>query len=170
MWSSAGAKFLYRGTELQVALTMNARRFAICFLSFSLAAASFTGSTVAAGRVTWKLDDTAHLKLEDHIPRTWAVYRADKKKNLVLVLLVHRYLALDLKSRLIYEIDPKSLTPHGTDFESDEPDAIGHSIPTLEWNDRDVGPAERVQVRLGDYGKMLEIELPHPIDLRRGIY
>ena len=82
----------------------------------------------------------------------------------------HRYLALDLKSRLVYEIDPKLLTPHGADFESDEPEAIGRLIPTLEWNDRDVGPAERIQIRLGDYGKMLEVELPHPIDLRRGIY
>jgi hypothetical protein len=149
---------------------MNAHRFAISLLSVFLAAVSIAGPLFAAGRVTWKLDETAHLKLEDHIPRTWAVYRADKKKNLVLVLLVHRYLALDLKSRLVYEIDPKTLTAHGGDFESDEPDAIGRPIPTLEWNDRDVGPAERIQVTLGDYGKMLDVELPHPIDLRRGVY
>lgn len=149
---------------------MTARHFAVLFLCFLFAATCVAGPLFAAGRVAWKYDETAHLKLEDHIPRTWGVYRADKKKNLVLVLLVHRYLALDLKSRVVYEIDPKLLTPHGTDFESDEPDAIGHLIPTLEWNDRDVGPAERVQVRLGDYGKMLEVELPHPIDLRRGIY
>ena len=149
---------------------MNVRRFAILFTCFFFAAISIAGSLFAAGRVSWKYDETAHLKLEDHIPRTWGVYRADKKKNLVLVLLMHRYLALDLKSRLVYEIDPKLLTPHGADFESDEPDAVGRLIPTLEWNDRDVGPAERIQIRLGDYGKMLEVELPHPIDLRRGIY
>ncbi|HEY4742097.1 MAG: hypothetical protein WA734_14440 [Candidatus Acidiferrales bacterium] len=149
---------------------MTARRFAILFLCLSFTAIFFAGSIFAAGRVSWKYDETAHLKLEDHIPRTWGVYRADKRKNLVLVLLVHRYLAIDLKSRLVYEIDPKSLMAHGPDFESDEPEAIGHPIPTLEWNDRDVGPAERIQIRLGDYGKMLEVELPHPIDLRRGIY
>ena len=124
----------------------------------------------APGRVVWKLDDTAHLKIEEHIPIAWNVYRAEKRKNLVLVLLGHRYLALDLKSQLVYEIDPKSLTPHGSDFESDEPDSIGRLIPTLEWSDRDVGPAERVQVTLGDYGKTMAVELPHPIDLRRGIY
>jgi len=118
----------------------------------------------------WKLDDEAHLKIEEHIPIAWNVYRAEKKKNLVLVLLGHRYLALDLKAQKIYEIDPKSLTAHGSDFESDEPDTIGREIPTLEWSDRDVGPAERVQVTLGDYGKTIAVELPHPIDLRRGIY
>jgi hypothetical protein len=149
---------------------MYARRSAILLLTLSLTAAPLTNSLLAAGRVYWRLDETAHLKLEDHIPRTWAVYRADKRKNLVLVLLVHRYLALDLKTRIVYEIDPKSLTAHGEDFESDEPDGIGRTIPTLEWTDRDVGPAERIQVTLGDYGKMLEVELPHPIDLRRGVY
>ena len=82
---------------------MNARRFAILFLCL-IVAICIAGSLFAAGRVSWKYDETAHLKLEDHIPRTWGVYRADKKKNLVLVLLMHRYLALDLKSRLAYEI------------------------------------------------------------------
>jgi hypothetical protein len=152
---------------------MNARHSFTRLLAVSFAFISVTASdfaAAAAGRVTWKLDDTAHLKLEQHIPRTWGVYRADKRKNLVLVLLGHRYLALDLKSRLVYEIDPKSLASHGEDLESDEPDAIGRLIPTTEWTDRDVGPAERVLVTLADYGKTMEVELPHPIDLRRGIY
>jgi len=149
---------------------MNPRRSLAWFLTLSIAVLTATVSLFAAGRVTWKLDDTAHLKLEEHIPRTWGVYRADKRKNLVLVLLWRRYLALDLKSHLVFEIDPKSLTSHGTDLESDEPDTIGRQIPTLEWTDRDVGPAERILVTLGDYGKTLEVELPHPIDLRRGVY
>lgn len=149
---------------------MNARRSLEWLLALWVAVLAAAPSVFAAGRVTWKLDDTAHLKLEDHIPRTWGVYRADKPKNLVLVLLGRRYLALDLKAHLVFEIDPKSLTSHGTDLESDEPDAIGRQIPTLEWTDRDVGPAERIMITLGDYGKTLEVELPHPIDLRRGVY
>jgi len=149
---------------------MRAGRTAKSTLAVFVASALLAVSLLAAGRVYWRLDDTAHLKIEDHIPRTWAVYRADKRKNLVLVLLVHRYLAIDMKARIVYEIDPKSLTARGDDFESDEPDGIGRTIPTLEWTDRDVGPAERIQITLGDYGKMIEVELPHPIDLRRGIY
>jgi hypothetical protein len=38
------------------------------------------------------------------------------------------------------------------------------------WSDRDVGPAERIVITLGDYGAKIQLELPHMIDLRRGIY
>jgi hypothetical protein len=29
-----------------------------------------------------------------------------------------------------------------------------------------VGPAELIKLTLGDYGRILEVELPHPRDLR----
>ena len=43
-------------------------------------------------------------------------------------------------------------------------------VPSSDWSDKDVGPAEDIHVTLGDYGRTLEIELPHLMDLRRGIY
>ncbi len=141
-------------------------RFVLSWVCAVLTAAPL----LAAGGVVWKSSDTAQLKLEGRVPKTWAIYTVEKKKNLVLVLIGHRYLALDVKAHTVYEIDPKTLTPRGEDFESDEPDAIGRLIPTSAWSDRDVGPAERYLITLGDYGRTLELVLPHPIDFRRGIY
>jgi hypothetical protein len=128
------------------------------------------GSLPAAGRITWKIEDRGQLKIEGHVPIAWNVYTVEKRKNLALILLGRRYLALDTKTRAVWEIDPKDLTAHGKDFESDEPETIGRRIPVDDWSERDVGPAERIIIKLGDYGATIEVELPHLIDLRRGIY
>ena len=124
----------------------------------------------AADKVIWKINDTAQIKLEVRVPKTWGIYTIEKRKNLVLMLLGHRYIILDLKSHTVYEIQLDSITKHGDEIETDEPSAIGREIPSSDWVERDVGPAERVLVKLGDYGRTLELVLPHPIDLRRGIY
>jgi hypothetical protein len=124
----------------------------------------------AADKIVWKVNDTAQVKLEDRVPKTWGIWTIEKRKNLVLLLLGHRYLILDLKTHTVYEIQPDSVTKHADGVETDEPSAIGREIPTSDWVERDVGPAERVPIKLGDYGRTLELVLPHPIDLRRGIY
>lgn len=110
------------------------------------------------------------MKIEGHVPIAWNVYTIEKKKNLVLILLGRRYLALDTKTKSVWEIDPKDLTARGKDFESEEPEEIGKKIPVTSWSQRDVGPADRIVITLGDYGAKIELALPHMIDLRRGIY
>jgi len=42
----------------------------------------------------------------------------------------------------------------------------GRLLATSDWSVRDVGPAELIKLTLGDYGRLLEVELPHPPDLR----
>jgi hypothetical protein len=39
-------------------------------------------------------------------------------------------------------------------------------MPTNAWAVRDVGPAEMIKLTLGDYGRALDVELPHMPDLR----
>jgi hypothetical protein len=123
-------------------------------------------------RIHWKQVDEAQVKLDDKIPLTWNIYQSEKKKasNLVLVLLGHRYLMVDIKAKLVYWVAPSDLQSQGKDFESDELSKPSQVIPSTDWTEHDVGPAESIQLTLGDYGRILQIELPHPLDLRRGIY
>ena len=118
--------------------------------------------------LVWKPVDGVQLKLADRPLKIWNVYQAEKKKNLILVLLSRRYLMMDLKARTVYEVDPTTLTHSGDDLHSDDPAVSGKLIPTSEWYSRDVGPAQLIRVRLGDYGALLEVALPHMEDLRRG--
>ncbi|HUJ32000.1 MAG TPA: hypothetical protein VLY23_12020 [Candidatus Acidoferrum sp.] len=122
-------------------------------------------------RTHWKPVAQAQLKLDGRTPLTWNVYQPDKKKqsNLVLVLLGHRYLALDFKARLVYLVMPTDLHAVGKDFESDDLKEPARLIPSKDWSVRDVGPAEQIRMTLGDYGRVMEVQLPHMPDLR-GLY
>jgi hypothetical protein len=165
----ADGRFEFRGTNGPRKMT--ASRSAIAILQRTLLLVLILATSLpAAGRVTWKIEERAQLQIGGHVPISWNVYAPEKKKNLVLILLGKRYLALDTKTKSVWQIELKDLTPKGQDFESDEPAEIGTPIPVSSWSDRDVGPAERIIITLGDYGAKIQLELPHMLDLRRGIY
>jgi hypothetical protein len=122
-----------------------------------------------AGRIRWKPIVGAQLKLDGRTPLQWNVYqleKPDKKKRVVLIQLGRRYLALDLRGKRVYSVLPSDLKAEGAGFESDDLVNEARLIPTSDWLIRDVGPAELVKVTLGDYGRVLELQLPHPPDLR----
>jgi hypothetical protein len=128
-----------------------------------------------AGRIEWTQVPDGQLRLDGKTPLIWNVYqpsKKDKKKgsNLILVLLGHRYLMLDTKARIVYEVQAGDLQAQGQDFESGDLARPAHVVPSTDWSDRDVGAAELFRLTLDDYGRVLEVELPHPIDIRLGIY
>jgi hypothetical protein len=134
-----------------------------------------TARAVHAGgdsdRIHWKPLTEAQVKLDDKTPLAWNVYQPDKKDNkkytsLILVLLGRRYLMLDVKARLVYAVVPSDLQAQGTGFESDDLARPSRLILTSDWSVRDVGPAELIRLTLGDYGRVLQVSLPHPPDLR----
>ena len=122
----------------------------------------------AAESFHWKAVTEGQVKIDDKTPLTWNVYQPDKKKdaNLVLILLGHRWLMLDIKAKNVYQVTPGDLHAQGADYESDDLAKPSALIPTSEWMEHDVGPAEDIHITLGDYGRVLELELPHLIDLR----
>src|SRR6202451_1270340 len=119
-------------------------------------------------RFLWKSVGRAQLKLENKTPLTWNVYQTEKKKqaNLVLVQLGRRYLALDIKGKVAYYVFSSDLQAKGADFESGDLFVPSRVMPTTAWTVRDVGPAGMIQLTLGDYGRALDVELPHMPGLR----
>jgi len=112
--------------------------------------------------------EQAQVKIDQTTPLTWGVYQAGKKdkldkklSHLVLVLVGHRYLLIDLKAKQVYEVPLKQM--HEQDGKIDTDDVVKSSrrIPTSNWNWRNVGPAELYRITLGDYGRMLQLTLPH---------
>lgn len=137
-----------------------------CSTAFiTLAGAAGGGDT---GRIHWKQLEDAQLKLDDKPPLKWNVFKPEKKKdaNLLLVLLGRRYLLLDVKAKLVYEVLPTDLHAQGKDFESDDLTKSERLVPSTEWSDRDVGPAELIRLTLRDYGRVLEVSLAHMPDMR----
>ncbi len=76
---------------------------------------------------------------------------------------------LDTKSRLVYAVFLSDITKQGDDIETADLADPSRIIPSTDWTSRDVGPEQLVKLTLGDYDRVLEVELPHPVDLR-GLY
>ena len=144
---------------------------------FAAAAVAILSAVLPAARggeeekIRWESVDGAQVKIDEKIPLTWNVYqpsKKDKKKygSLVLILLGHRYLAFDMKTKLVYEVQTGDLQKDGDDFESGDLREIGKQIPSIDWSLRDVGPEELVQATLEDYGRRVSVSIPHPPDLR----
>jgi hypothetical protein len=145
-------------------------------LAFAVIAACLIASVGAASptppadndHFLWKSIPVAQCKLDDKIPLAWNIYQtADKKQaQYVLILLGRRYIALDLKAHQAYVVFPSDLTKQGAEFESGDLFQSSRILPTEDWSLRDVGPAELIKLTLKDYNRRLQIELPHPPDLR----
>lgn len=148
----------------------------ITLVSFSpnVGAARQTGSSDDATRVHWKPVSEGQVKIDDKTPLGWNIYQPDKKDkkekkrdaDRVLLLLGHRYLLLDIKERVVYQVQLSDLKAQGTDFDSGDLARQPSLVPSSDWTVRDVGPAELIVLTLGDYGRVLQVTLPHPPDLR----
>jgi hypothetical protein len=151
------------------------RRDALGFLllAFALLVEPATAQDAGA-QIHWKPVETAQVRLDDKAPIKWNVYQPDKKDkkdkkrdaDLVLVLLGHRYLMLDTKARLVFVVPLAELHAQGNDFETGDLAHQSNMIPSTDWTERDVGPAELYRLTLGDYNRVLEVSLPHMPDLR----
>ncbi len=142
--------------------------FALC-ICLSMARPARAGGD--APRVHWTPVTGALVKLDGKTPLTWNVYQPyakskKKESSVVLVLLGRRYLLLDFKATRVYAVPLADLHAQGQDFESGDLAQPARLLPSSDWTARDVGPAELIQLTLGDYGRVLTVQLPHAPDLR----
>jgi hypothetical protein len=150
-------------TSFPSSLTITIRITLFFALLISASPASAQGQ-----RFHWKPVNLALVKLDDKTPLAFNVYRPDKKKDshFVLVQLGRRYIELDIKAKLAYSVLLTDIHKMGSDIESDNFAIPARLLATFDWSVRDVGPAELIKLTLGDYGRVLEVELPHPPDMR----
>jgi len=139
-----------------------------CMALVILQIAATSSASAQGERVHWKPVNLAQIKLDEKTPLAFNVYRPDKKKDshFVLILLGRRYIELDVKAKIAYRVPFADVHKTGSDLESDNFAVPNRVLPTSDWSVRDVGPAELIKLTLGDYGRNLAVELPHPPDLR----
>ncbi len=139
------------------------------FLATFISAPTSLRAAEDSSVIHWTEVPGAQVKIGGKVPIMWNLYQPDKKEkkkdNLVLVLLGRRYVLLDTKGRLAYEVKLSALHAMGKDFTSDDLTATSRMIPTSDWSVRDVGPSEMVGLTFGDYGGVLEVQVPHPLIL-----
>ncbi len=120
----------------------------------------------AADTITWKPLDPVILQLNGKAPKTWNVYRAEKRDAWILVKLWRRYLLIDEREQAVYDLDPQKLKAKGDELEWSESDKPTKPIEISGWNTRDIGPARRIRFKFGSDGGVLEVQVPQKRDLR----
>lgn len=131
-----------------------------------------TPATGAAGKdIIWKPIERAILEVSGRKPpKTWSVLQDEKNKSRVLVQLDDRYLVLDAKTKQVFEISASQVQARGKNFQSIDPSTKEKPVPSTDWDMRDLGPAERIEVRLLTDNTKLDVQLPHPLDLRTPLH
>jgi hypothetical protein len=120
----------------------------------------------AADKIIWKPLAQAVLKLNGEAPKTWNVYRTEKRDAWTLVRLWRRYLLIDEREQAVYDLDPQTLKSKADELEWSEADKPAKPIEISEWNTRNIGPARRIRFRFGKDGGSLEVQVPQKPDLR----
>jgi len=132
-----------------------------------LSAFVFGAVAFAAGKpIIWKANDRAILKVTGmKPPKSWSILEDEKQKSRVLVQMDNHYVLLDAKTKQAFEMSPSQIRAHGKNYESINPADTEKPLPSEDWDMRDIGPAERIQARLTTNNILLDVELPHPLNL-----
>lgn len=136
------------------------------FLGVAILAA-IASSALARGKpLDWKPADQALLRMDDHPVSEWNLYQADKKDNRFLLQVNARLLFVDVANHQIFELDPSKVEHKGSDLRWDPDDRPDKPLETTAWLVKDVGGAYRFSARLVAENHILDVQIPHPLDLR----
>jgi len=116
--------------------------------------------------VTWKPITQALLRVNDQPVKNWNVYEENKKGDPLLLAMGDRYLLIQVHERKIFEIAPAKIEHKGAELLWDPATLPAEPLATTEWLIKDVGFAYRVGVRLVAENRVVDLQLPHPMDLR----
>lgn len=112
-----------------------------------------------AAKQQWKPLPFAIVRYNDDAPKSWSVYRGDRK-GIYLVRLWKRYLLIDTDSQSAFEIDPGNVKVEGENAKLAASDIPADPIEISEWKTRNAGPVLRHRFRFGQTGNYMELQIP----------
>jgi hypothetical protein len=114
----------------------------------------------------WKQAGAALLRIDDHPAAEWNLYQVNKKNDLLLLKIDTRFLLIDIPRHQIFEIDPSKIEHKGEILRWDPDDRPDKPLETADWLIKDVGDGYRYRARLVAENHVLDVQIPHPLDLR----
>jgi hypothetical protein len=121
----------------------------------------------AAGKaIAWKPAEQALMRVDDRAVKDWNVYQAGKKDNRLLLQIGARFLLVDTSDRMVFELVPSKIEHHGDELLWNPDDRPDKPLETSEWIVKDVGLAYRFSARLVAENHVIDVQIPHPLDIR----
>ena len=131
-----------------------------------LAGVAGPAALARAKPLDWKAAEQAILRVDDHPVAEWNLYQAGKKDDRLLLQMNARFLLIDVTARQIFELDPSKIEHRGAGLRWDPDDHPDKPLETATWLVKDVGGAYRFSARLVAENHVLDVQIPHPLDLR----
>jgi hypothetical protein len=138
----------------------------LCMITGALLSAAPAFAADKDKPVTWKPITQALLRVNDQPVKNWNVYEENKKGDPLLLAMGDRYLLIQVHERKIFEIAPAKIDHKGAELLWDPATLPAEPLATTEWLIKDVGFAYRLGVRLVAENRVVDLQLPHPMDLR----
>ena len=116
--------------------------------------------------IAWKPVQQALLRVDDQPVKNWNVFGQNKKGDPLLLEMNNRFLLIQVHERKIFELAAAKIEHKASQLLWDPADLPAQPLATSDWLIKDVGFAYRVSVRLTAENHVLDLQLPHPMDLR----
>jgi len=131
----------------------------MAILGLLLLCSSQAVATQQSSKSNGKTLPFAIVRYNDDAPKSWNVYRGDRK-GIYLVRLWKRYLLIDTDSQSAFEIDPEKVKVDGDKVELAAQDIPEDPLETSEWKTKNAGPVLRHRFRFGKSGNFMELQIP----------
>jgi len=161
---------MYGTTDRRGLYGMSMRRFFTQFLTVAAAGAvlSAGGRTFAKEKpASWKMIDDALFRVNDAPVKEWGVYQTGKKHDPLLVQMDKRFLLIRIQDRQVFEVDPAKVQHKADELLWDPSDRPAQPLDITEWDASDTEAVFRIRAKIISEGRLLDVELPHQLDLSR---
>jgi hypothetical protein len=115
--------------------------------------------------VSWKEIGDALLRVNDAPVKDWAVFQTAKKRDPLLVQINNRFLLIKIHEREIYEVDPAKVQHKADELMWDPNNHAEQPLAISDWDATDMEAVFRVRAKISAEDRLLDIELPHQLDL-----
>ena len=124
------------------------------------------GGTFAKDKpASWKIIDDALFRVKDTPAKEWGVYQTGKKRDPLLLQVNNRFLLIKIHDRQLFEVDPTKVQRKSDELLWDPSDHPSQPLATSDWDAGDTEAVFRIRAKISAEDRLLDIELPHPLDL-----
>jgi len=118
-----------------------------------------------AKALPWKAVEDALLRVNDVAVKDWSVYQTGKKTDPLLLQIGSRFFLIEVHDRRLFELDPSKIQHKSDELFWDPSDHPADPITTSDWVNNDIGGAFRIGAKLDAENRVLDLQLPHPLDV-----
>lgn len=118
-------------------------------------------------RASWKIIEDALFRVNDQPVKEWGVYQTGKKRDPLLVQMNNRFVLVKIRERQIFEVDPAKVQRKVDELLWDPSNLGPQPLATADWDAGDTEAVFRILARITAEDHLLDIELPHQLDLSR---